>query len=281
MLEEVRREATGAVRRSSKSPAPKRGSNAAGKSTDARSKKSASSHDRSTPPVRRAKPADTSGKGSSARDTPGDAPRQPSPRDELERAVGPIRAERLEKRLKDASRAFKRERFAEARQILRALVQEAPSSANVRELLGITWYREGRWRDAIKELEEFRKLTGSTEQHPVLADCYRAEHRWAKVAELWEELREASPGADLVAEGRIVAAGALADQGRFEDAIRVLSEGQRKGKKIAERDLRMTYALADIEERAGDVPAARERFLWVRTQDPDFADVADRIRALS
>ena len=92
----------------------------------------------------------------------------------------------------------------------------------MRELLGLTYYRLGRWKDAVRELEAFRALTGSTEQHPVLADCYRALHRWSQVDELWHELREASPAPDLVSEGRIVAAGALAEQGDLPAAVRLL-----------------------------------------------------------
>lgn len=196
------------------------------------------------------------------------------------RAVGPERAERLERRLQDAARAVRRERFAEARQILRPLAKEAPGVAEVRELLGVCAYREGRWREAVKELEAFRELTGSTEQHPVLADSYRALGRFSEVSALWDELREASPGADLVAEGRIVAAGALADQGRLDDAIRLLEGGRKKVKRPKDRHLRMAYAVADLHERAGDVPRAREQFSWIRSQDPDFADVGDRLAGL-
>ena len=188
---------------------------------------------------------------------------------------------RLQRRLKDASRAFSRERYAEARQILRGLAQEAPSSASVHELLGLTWYREGRWKEAISELVLFRDLTGSTEQHPVLADCYRAQRKWDKVAALWDELREDSPGADLVVEGRIVMAGSLGDQGRYGEAIRLLTAGRRKVKRPTDRHLRLAYVLADMHDRAGDVPAARDLFRWVQIHDADFADVEDRIEALS
>ena len=62
-------------------------------------------------------------------------------------------------------------------------------------------------------------MTRSTEQHPVLADCYRALKRTEAVPGLWEELREASPSAELVTEGRIVMAGALADKGGVAGAI--------------------------------------------------------------
>ena len=84
--------------------------------------------------------------------------------------------------------------------------------AAARELYGLTLYRQGKWRAAAKQLEAFRLLTGSTEQHPVLADCYRALGQDAKVDELWDELRAASPSAELVVEGRIVVAGMLADR---------------------------------------------------------------------
>ena len=114
----------------------------------------------------------------------------------------------------------------------------------------------GQWKEAVRELEAFRELTGSAEQNPVLADCHRAMGHFGQVETLWDELREASPSADLVAEGRIVAAGALADQGRLADAIRLLESGRKKVAKPKERHLRMAYALADLYERAGDVPGA-------------------------
>jgi thioredoxin-like negative regulator of GroEL len=198
----------------------------------------------------------------------------------LGRAVSPKTLEKAEERLRAASRAFTRERFDEARKILRPLAEAAPTAESVRELLGLTYYRLGRWKAAAAELEAFRSLSGSTEQHPVLADCYRALGRHAKVAELWEDLRAASPSAALVAEGRIVAAGSLADQGRLDDAIRLLSAAKMPTKRPREHHLRLTYALADLHERAGDVPRARQLFGLVAAADPDLGDVTARLHAL-
>ncbi len=200
---------------------------------------------------------------------------------ELARALPPARAARARARLKEAAKAFDREQFAEARRLLRPLVREAPSAATGRELLGLTYYRLGQWKQAAAELEAFRGLTGSTEQHPVLADCYRALGRWPLVEALWEELREASPSAALVAEGRIVAAGALADRGRLPEAVALLERGHRSTKRVQAHHLRLAYALADLRERAGDLPGARELFAWVGAQDPSFADVTERRAALS
>jgi len=200
---------------------------------------------------------------------------------QLERAVGTARAPRDEARLRDAAKAFAAERFAEAARLLRPLVDRAPGVAAVRELYGLTLYRQGRWRAAARELEAFRALTDSTEQHPVLADCYRALQRWSLVDELWAELRQASPSASLVTEGRIVAAGALADRGELPAAISLLSRGFRFPRQPRTHHLRRAYALADLHERAGDVPRARDLFARIAAVDPGFADVVERLRLLA
>lgn len=205
-----------------------------------------------------------------------DAPEDPS----LRKAVSAAKLERTNERVKEAGKAFRRERYEEARKILRPIAEAAPTAVSVRELLGLTLYRLGRWKQAITELEAFADLTGSTEQHPVLADCYRALGRHARVVELWEDLRDSSPSAALVAEGRIVYAGSLADQGRLADAIQLLEHAKPPGKKPQEHHLRVAYALADLHERAGDLPKARELFTVVATNDPDLGDVAARLRAL-
>jgi tetratricopeptide (TPR) repeat protein len=202
-------------------------------------------------------------------------------RDALVRGVGEQRAERLERRLREAARAYESEQYDEALPVLRRLAQELPRNADVRELLGLVHYRTGRWGDAIKDLEAYALLAQSKNQHPVLADCYRAQRRWDEVDRLWEELREASPSAEAVSEGRIVAAGALADQGRLPDALAVLSHGFRMPARPKPFHLRRMYALADLYERAGDLPKARALFERVAATDPDFFDVTDRVRHLA
>jgi predicted Zn-dependent protease len=198
----------------------------------------------------------------------------------IRRAVPANRVARFEARLKEATAAFRRERYEEARRILRPLAEQAPGATPVRELYGLTLYRLGRWAQAKRELEAFRAQTDSVEQHPVLADCYRALGHYAEVEELWDELRAVSPSAELVAEGRIVAAGALADQGRLDDAIAVLEAAAKPTKRPKQHHLRLAYALADLYERAGDAPQARELFGRVAASDPDFVDVQARLRAL-
>ena len=87
-------------------------------------------------------------------------------REELVRAVGDTQGERANERLRDAARAFERERYEEARSLLVPVANRAPGAASVRELLGLSFYRLGRWKEAVRELEAFRALVRSTEQHP-------------------------------------------------------------------------------------------------------------------
>lgn len=202
-------------------------------------------------------------------------------RNELVRALGAQKGDRANARLRDAAHAFERERFEESRLLLKPIAEQAPQAASVRELLGITYYRLGRWKDAVRELEAFRELDGGTEQHPVLADSYRALKRPREVEALWDELRESSPSADLVTEGRIVMAGSLADRGKLADAIALIEKSQRSVKRPGVHHLRQGYVLADLYERAGEIARARELFRWVVDHDPSFADAAERVANLT
>lgn len=201
-------------------------------------------------------------------------------RNELEKSVGASSAVKVERRLKAAAKAFDAERFDEALPALRGLAADLPHSSQIRELYGLALYRIGRWADAARELEAFATMTDSTEQHPVLADCYRALRRWADVDRLWDELRNASPTAELVNEGRIVTAGSLADRKRLPEAVAMLEQGFKAPAKPKPHQLRRMYALADLYERSGALGEARDLFRRVAAFDPDFFDVVDRVRAL-
>jgi tetratricopeptide (TPR) repeat protein len=181
--------------------------------------------------------------------------------------------------LGDATRAFERERYADVTRILRPLADRAPEVAAVRELLGLAYYRQGKWADAVRHLEAYRALSRSCDEHPVLADSHRALGHWDEVGALWDELRQASPKAEIVSEGRIVAAGALADRGDVRAAIRLLKKGADTARPKWFH-LRVWYALADLYERAGDLPRARELFRRILDRDASFADVVERLEAL-
>jgi tetratricopeptide (TPR) repeat protein len=195
-------------------------------------------------------------------------------------ALGGRRGPFLLGRLMEAADAYAHDRDSEALRLLRPVRDALPDAPAVRELAGLVQYRLGHYRAAAKELDAFVELTDSVEQHPVLMDCARAQKRWRRVDELWEELAAASPDAELVTEGRIVAAGALADRGRLQDAIALLSRKADAVQRPRADQLRLWYALADLEERAGNTARARALFDRVADHDPTLADVGERRRAI-
>jgi tetratricopeptide (TPR) repeat protein len=200
--------------------------------------------------------------------------------DELARIAGRD-ARSAQDQLARAAEAFAAGRERDAARLLRPLRDAYPDAAAVRELLGLVQYRLGNYPAATKELLAFTDLTGSVEQHPVLMDCWRAQRRYDRVEALWEDLAHSSPSGALVTEGRIVLAGARADSGDLQDAIATLARRADDVKRVQPHHLRLWYALADLYERAGELPVARDLFLRVRRQDASFADVAERLAALA
>ena len=200
--------------------------------------------------------------------------------DELARLAG-RNAKRAQEQLARAAEAFRAGREREAAKLLRPLRDAYPDASAVRELLGLAHYRMGNYAAAAKELEAFVALTDSVEQHPVLMDCMRALGKYRKIDELWEELAVASPSSGLVTEGRIVLAGSRADRGRVRDAISILERRAGPVKRVSEHHLRLWYALADLYERSGETPKARDLFMRIRKHDASFADVAERLAVLA
>lgn len=212
----------------------------------------------------------------------GTGKRRTSPVANGARPVAPRKsAARVEEVLVKAARALDRGYEQDAVRMLRTVRDVNPDVPEVRELLGVALYRLGRWVPAQKELEAYVEMTRSTDQHPVLMDTLRAQGKHTRVQALWEELGAASPAPDIVTEGRIVAAGSLADRGKIVQAIKLLERGPVSPKRPAPHHLRLWYALADLHERAGDLPAARALFRRVSSHDPAFVDVAERLAALS
>jgi len=195
---------------------------------------------------------------------------------ELERQAGKEKGQRAWRLYKRAGREFENEQFTDSRKTIKPLSETYPNIADLRELHGLTLYRLGKWSEAVTELELFRTQSGTAEQHPVLMDCHRALGHWADVDELWAELGELSPSAELVSEGRIVAAGAQADRGFIDSGVRILEKGWKVPSEPMMHHLRRAYALADLLERDGKIPKSRKLFAWVASKAPDFGDAAER-----
>lgn len=202
---------------------------------------------------------------------------------ELTAAVGRQRGTHLARRMTAAMGAYERDRYQDAWRISKTVVDEVPESAAAHELHGLIAYRLGNWRNAIRHLEKAMSLAGDdTSQVPILMDCHRALGHHRRVEELWTKLRESSPDADVLAEGRLVLASDLADRGQLAEALSLLQAAgaARRFRHPAPRHVRQWYVLADLLERAGDLPRARELFARVAEADPDLADAPDRFAAL-
>lgn len=190
------------------------------------------------------------------------------------------RAERLVQGLAEAQSALDGERFADARRAITPLRRQLTGVAAVHEVAGLVAYRQGRWHDAVAELEAARALGTGTELLPVLADSYRALRRWDEVERIWATVREVSPGQDVLAEARIVAAGAHADRGDLPAALLTMAKVPTNPKRVRDHHLRQWYMLGDLHDRVGDPVAAVRWFQRVADHDADFVDVRSRLRSL-
>lgn len=199
---------------------------------------------------------------------------------EVRAAVGEEVGRPLVERLAAANDALERERLEDAKRIIEPLRRRYPSVAAVHETAGLVAYRRGDFAHAARSLERAQELRTDVDTLAVLADCYRALGRFIAVEQIWSRIKSASPRHEVMAEGRIVMAGALADQGRLAEAIDLLHPGDRTIKRVRDHHLRQWYALADLYDRAGEPIEARRWFRAVAAHDPDFVDVVVRLRAL-
>jgi tetratricopeptide (TPR) repeat protein len=156
----------------------------------------------------------------------------------------------------------------------------APRAPVVREVIGIASYRAGRYRDAISALGAYRRMTGRTDQNHLIADAYRATGNPEKAVPLIrEELAADIPG-PLRAEATVVGASALADLGRFDEAVALLAAYPAQQDVATDHDLRVWYVWGDVLERAGRAQEAALMFEQVARHDPDAFDVRERLEAL-
>jgi tetratricopeptide (TPR) repeat protein len=114
----------------------------------------------------------------------------------------------------------------------------------------------------------------------MLADSYRALRKFEQVEARWLEVREASPAPAEMAEARIVAASALADQGKLPEAIKVMGTVGARVRNVRDDHLKQWYVLGDLYDRSGDIIHARQLFEAVARHDPHYADVTSRLRNL-
>jgi tetratricopeptide (TPR) repeat protein len=141
-------------------------------------------------------------------------------------------------------------------------------------------YRSGRYRDALRELQAYRRMTGRVDQNHLIADSLRALGEPEKaVAPAREAIRARVP-AEVRAEAAVVAASALADLGRYDEALSVLKAFRTEAGRARDFDLRVWYATGDVLAKAGRRTEAAEQFRRVVRHDPGAFDAAERLAQL-
>lgn len=178
-----------------------------------------------------------------------------------------------------ALEAFTAEDYARATELAERAKELANRSSLVREFLGLCLYRQERWQDAARELLTFKRFTGSLDQNHVIADCYRALKRPERALEICNEVSRDQVSRDTWAEVCIVAAGAHGDRNELSQALNSLSRTDLNPKAIEPYHLKIWYVKADLLERAGRRREARQVWELLASVDPDYFDVADRLRA--
>jgi len=158
----------------------------------------------------------------------------------------------------------------------------APGSGAVREVLGLAMYGLGRWQEALTELKAYKRISGRTDQNHLIADSLRGLGRPKEAVPLAEEvLRVKGVPNEAKAEAVIVAASALADQGRFAEALAFLARAKTRDDRSEGYTLRLWYVKGDILAKAGRKQEAAEEFRRIMQHDPSAYDAAERLAEVS
>jgi tetratricopeptide (TPR) repeat protein len=156
----------------------------------------------------------------------------------------------------------------------------APRSGAVREVLGIARYRLGSFEEALADLKAYKRITGRVDQNHLIADCLRAIGRPQEAVSLAEEELAGVASRDAKAEAVVVAASALADSGRYSEALAFLRRARTEADVARPSTLRLWYVKGDILARAGRREDALREFRRIMRYDPTAFDVAERVAAL-
>lgn len=157
----------------------------------------------------------------------------------------------------EAASDYADEKFGRAHgKLVRAKKLSSRASA-IRELLGLTAYRMGRWEEGLRELRAFRRMAGDTTHMPVEMDALRALGRADDVRKTWELFQELGGRPLIDAEARVVFGSFLLDEGDPRGAWEV-TKPKRVTKEARVGDLRRWYVAARAAARLGDVDTARQ-----------------------
>lgn len=148
----------------------------------------------------------------------------------------------------------------------------------VRETYGIIAYRAGDFRTAARELRTSLRITGRSDVLPMIADSERGLGRPERALDIAASEDATALGVDASIELIIVVAGAYADTGDIQTALRTLEIPALRHKVEGRWQVRLWVAYADLLARA-DRQEESKRWLALAA-DADSEGVTDAAERL-
>ncbi|MFJ6796397.1 hypothetical protein [Streptomyces sp. NPDC091268] len=163
----------------------------------------------------------------------------------------------------------------------RIALRLASRVAAVREAAGFAAYATQKYSEALAEFRAAKRMTGSVELWPVMADCERGLGRPERALAMAGEPEVQKLDKAGQVEMRLVAAGARRDMGQLDAAIVTLQSPELASNSVQSWTGRLRYAYADALLAAGREDEAREWFAKALEADKDGAtDASDRLAEL-
>ncbi|MFC5724964.1 hypothetical protein ACFP1Z_32965 [Streptomyces gamaensis] len=142
----------------------------------------------------------------------------------------------------------------------RIALRLASRVAAVREAAGFASYATGKYAEALAEFRAARRMTGSVELWPVMADCERGMGRPERALAMAGEPEVHKLDKAGQVEMRLVAAGARRDMDQAEAAVVTLQSPELASNSVQPWTARLRYAYADALLASGRETEAREWF---------------------
>jgi len=163
----------------------------------------------------------------------------------------------------------------------RVALRLASRVAAVREAAGFASYASERYAEALAEFRASRRMTGTVDLWPVMADCERGLGRPERALEMAgaPEVHKLDKAGQV--EMRLVAAGARQDMGQAEAAVVTLQSPELASNAVHPWTARLRYAYADALIAVGREGEARDWFAKAADADHNgTTDASDRLAQL-
>lgn len=169
----------------------------------------------------------------------------------------------------------------EAYEYSRIALRLASRVAAVREAAGFAAYATQKYTEALAEFRATKRMTGTVDLWPVMADCERGLGRPERAMAMAGEPEVQRLDKAGQVEMRLVAAGARRDMGQIDAAIVTLQSPELASHSVQPWTARLRYAYADALLAAGREDEAREWFAKTIESDKDGStDASDRLAEL-